>query len=176
MKKIWEPIALRIDALSLRERAMVFVALAAVLIFGFNAAVLKPQLAAQKRAVAAIQQDRATIASLRAEIQRMANRPDPNAENHARLEQLQGEVLDVKQAIQDVQRGLVSPNQMPALLQDLLRRTPGLKLVSLKTLPVTSLEQSASGGAAKPTWSRNRSSAMVWRSLSREATSTCFNT
>ena len=39
----------------------------------------------------------------------------------------------------DIQSSLVPPQRMTALLEDILRRNHGLRLVSLKTLPVTSL-------------------------------------
>ena len=148
MKPQLQKLAQKIDALSLRERVIVFLALAFALLFLVNHLLLEPQFARQKQLAAQIQQDQATMKSLQSSIQALitARELDPDAANLLRLQALQLQSTQAKSKLLDLQKGLVSPERMSSLLEDILTRNGNLRLIALKTLPAVGLV--ASGGVA----------------------------
>lgn len=151
MKSWWLKLETRIDALSLRERGMVFLVAALLLITLFSTAVIDPLSAREKTLSQQIKQDLQQIAALQSEIQARVNdhRSDPDAAVRMRLQQLQRESTGIREQLKDMQSGLVAPANMTAMLQDLLKRDGGLQLRSLKTLPVSVLSAADAGKAAK---------------------------
>jgi MSHA biogenesis protein MshJ len=159
MKRYWETLSSRINALTLRERAIIF-AMCAVAVLGlFNLAVLKPQLVRQKKAEQKIKDDQARIGQIQTLLQ--AENRDPDAANRERLKVLKGQLAQMQARMNEMQHTLVPPEKMTELLETILRRNGRLKLVALKTLPVSSLNESndanvkdkalAIGGAAQGT-------------------------
>lgn len=139
MKSWWTKIESRIDALGLRERAMAFAVAALILVSLFSVLVIDPLSAREKKLSQQIRQDQQQIAALQAEIQARVNahRIDPDAANRTRLQQLQRESGEIRDRLKGMQKGLVAPEKMTALLEDLLKRDRNLQLRSLKTLPVS---------------------------------------
>jgi len=149
MKQQWQRLVLRIDALSLRERAIMFAAAALVIITLVDKAVIDPLFRQQKMLTEQINHSQAKLAEVRNSIQQgvRAQSRDPDAENRERLKQLSEQLRQKQAELSELQKGLVSPDKMPELLEGLLRRNGGLRLVSLKTLPAANLvEQPAAGG------------------------------
>ena len=72
MKALLKRYAERIDAATLRERAMIFAAAALVLVFVVNAVLVGPLRAEQKRLAAENAQRQEELRTLQAELQRMA--------------------------------------------------------------------------------------------------------
>jgi len=144
MKQQWEKFALRVDALSLRERAMIFAAVACAMIFIVYSLLLDPLYAKQKRLLARISQQQAQMIDIDAEITQkvQAYAIDPDAEIRQRLLRSRNAVQESGDALRSAQQGLVAPEQMITVVQDLLRANGKLKLVSLKTLPVSGLSES----------------------------------
>ena len=143
MKKQWQELAQKIDARSLRERGMVFAIVVAALVASFATFVLNPRMVEQRQVSQQLSRDRNTAATFQAENQRMAKVPliDPDAEDKARLQKLQAESAHVEDAILNMRNGLVPPEKMSTLLQGILNQNGKLHLVSLKTLPVSSLNE-----------------------------------
>lgn len=141
MKEQWQRVVNRIDNLSLRERAIIFLMAALVVVTAANMLMLDPMSIEQKRIAKRMQDEQAQIASIRAEIQQTVNErtADPNASGRERLRVLQQQVGDLRQAVAGMQSGLISPDKMAPLLEDMLRRSTRLRLVSLKKLPVSSM-------------------------------------
>ncbi len=141
MKQYWQRLELRIDALSLRERAMAFAIAALALITLVNTVVLDPLLARQKQLSQKVTQDQQQIAALQAEIQARvkSHDADPDAASRIRLENLRLQSGKLRSELTGIQQGLVSPDRMAALLEDLLKKNGRLQLMSLKTLPVSLL-------------------------------------
>lgn len=150
MKPQLQKLAQKIDALSLRERVIVFFAVVFVLLYLINTFLLEPQFIRQKQLAAAIEQDQATMASLQASIQSLikARALDPDAPNRIRLQALQQQSAQAKGKLLDLQKGLVPPERMPALLEAILTHHGNLRLVSLTTLPAIGLDEGASVAAA----------------------------
>ncbi|MGX9697133.1 type II secretion system protein GspM [Janthinobacterium lividum] len=142
------------DALSLRERLMVFGAAAAAVLFVFYFMSFNPLLAKRAALEASITQKQSLLTATNKEIEltMLAHATDPDQEARTRLVALQAETASLAQALREQQHGLVAPERMVTLLEHLLRRHAGLRVVSLKTLPASAVgvrqADAANGDAA----------------------------
>jgi MSHA biogenesis protein MshJ len=145
MKQHWQRVALKIDALTLRERAIIFAMAAVILIMLFNTTLLEPQFAKQKQLTQRIKQDQSKIAGMQGQIQQKTTSPqvDPDKANKARVEDLRQQAAQMQAAFRDMQNGLISPNKMPSVLEEILKKNGALQLVSLKTLSASSVTEDA---------------------------------
>lgn len=142
-------LAARVDALSLRERALVFAAALAVLAFGGYQLVLAPIYADQDALAARIAQQRDTMQGIDAEIAAKleAYGVDPDAASRARLEAVKQESAQLSDSLLAMQHGLVPPERMAPLVDAILRANGRLQLVSMRTLPVETISGRAAAGA-----------------------------
>lgn len=157
MKQHWIKLAGRVDAMNLRERTLIFLMVAAVLVALANSLLLDPLRQKETRLSQQLKQDQDSIAAIHTQIQNLAQGRgnDPAAANRNRRKALQQEIGQADEALKALQKGLVQPDRMTALLEDILRREGQLQLVSLKTLPVSGVLDGAaakdkSGQEAKP--------------------------
>lgn len=134
-------LAARMDALSLRERGMVFGATVAVLLFAGHTFVLAPQDAKQTALRAQIDQQHAAIAAIDGEITARVegSRIDPDAQSRARLNTMKQEMGQLGSQLLALEHGLVPPERMGPLVDGILRANGRLKLVSMRTLPAEPL-------------------------------------
>ncbi|MES2048537.1 MAG: MSHA biogenesis protein MshJ [Pseudomonadota bacterium] len=137
----WEQLTNKIDALTLRERGILLVVIAFVIIFLFNSLLIEPQYLKQKILSDKIKQEQAQIAATRMEIaQRVANiSVDPDAELKKRIAGAEQQLLQIDNSLQDLQKNLVRPEKMTGLLESMLKRNHKLQLLSLKNLPVVNV-------------------------------------
>jgi MSHA biogenesis protein MshJ len=141
VKAMWKRYAERIDAATLRERAMIFAAAALVVVTLLQSLLIEPQLR-REREISSQQAARAAErATLQAELQKLVTtrKQDPNREARKRLETLRGELAGLEAAIASEQKKFTAPDQMRTVLEDLLSRNKRLRLVDLKTLPAATL-------------------------------------
>ena len=131
----------RIDNASLRERALLFGAAALVLVFIVNFALIEPLRAKQRRLVAETAQRERELRTVQAEVQRQAlsRAADPDAQNRKRATELRAELAALEASILAEQRRFTSPQRMREVLEEMLERDKRLRLVDLKTLPITDL-------------------------------------
>lgn len=143
MKQHWTRISARIDALTLRERVVIFLMAALVVVTGMNLLVLGPQEAEQLAITKRMQDEQNEIARVRVQIQQKVaeKTSDPDAQNRVRLLVLEEQARTLNQAVAGLQKGLVSPDKMPGLLESMLRRNTRLRLTSMKKLPVANLAE-----------------------------------
>ncbi|MGZ3159119.1 MAG: MSHA biogenesis protein MshJ [Burkholderiaceae bacterium] len=136
--------ALKIDALSLRERVIIFAMSALILIVLINTLVLDAQFAQQTRLSQKIKQERSQIAGMQSDIQQKVqdHSLDPDAARRLQLASVKRQSNQMQIALADTQKGLVPPEKMASLLEDILKRDGRLRLISLKTLPVSGLIES----------------------------------
>ncbi|MFM9434486.1 MSHA biogenesis protein MshJ [Janthinobacterium sp. CG_23.3] len=141
MKQSWLKLAAKIDALSLRERVMAFAAGMVVLLFLAFLLLLDPMFSKQKKLVAQFRQQQSQMAGIDAEVANavLLHAHDPDSASRASLQALRGEVAQLGGALRAMQKGLVAPERIVLLLEQLLRSNTKLRLVSLKTLPATGL-------------------------------------
>lgn len=154
MKALWLKMSSRIDAMSLRERIMVGAAAIAVVLFAVYHLGLDPLFARQeqlRKQLAGHQNRAAEIdAAITARVAAYAADPDQTAIQ--RIAELQQQSARLQESLRAVQHGLVPPQQMAALLQQLMRSHGALRTVALRTLPVSGLStlQGEAGQQAAP--------------------------
>ncbi|MES2297885.1 MAG: type II secretion system protein GspM [Pseudomonadota bacterium] len=152
MKQYWIKLSTRIDALTLRERVMVFAAVAAGIVFLVYLAWLDPLLAKQKTLHAQLRQTQDNIAGIEAEITQkleLAN-ADPDAPNATRLKAIETEAAQLGATLRAAQQGLVAPDKIVPLLESMLKNNSRLRLLSLKTLPVAGASEAVAAAAKEP--------------------------
>ncbi len=148
MKAVLKQIAERIDAASLRERVLIFLALTAGLVFVINAALIEPLRSTQKRLAAEAAEGQAELQAAQGEIARMVQNAaiDPNAGSKARLTTLRTELAELDARIVKEQGRFTPPERMRAALDEMLQRNKGLALVDFTSLPVAAVGGGTAGG------------------------------
>jgi MSHA biogenesis protein MshJ len=154
LRQHWVKLSTKLDGMTLRERAMVFVAVTATVLFLIYSFVVEPMLVRQKALQTEIRQQQNQIGGIDIEIAAKAQGfvADPDAQSRVRLQEARAEIARLSTTLLAVQKGLVAPEKIAPLLEQLLRGNGKLKLVALKTLPVTGLNDAAAvpGPAAAP--------------------------
>ena len=126
----------RIDEFSLRERAILFLAISLVLYLLVNSLLLNPLEAQQKQLLERTRALHTEIAVLDQQSVAVveASRNDPDAEQLQQLGQLQQRSGQLKQQIHDSLSGLVEPPQMSRALEQLLREQQALRFIRIENL------------------------------------------
>lgn len=139
MKQYWERYAALLNARNSRERALIFVMVLVVVWGLLSALLLDPLLAKKKRLTLDANQQQTQMQQLQAQIENMLSggQVDPDAATRVRLAALNQKLEQSRAALQSVRQNLVPPEKMARLLEDVLTQNRNLKLVSLKTLPVS---------------------------------------
>jgi MSHA biogenesis protein MshJ len=153
MKQYWERARNKIDDMSLRERAMIFIAAAFVLISLVDVVLLEPLLAKQKSLSTQVVQRQEKMKELQAQIQNLlrAKQDDEHSPLRVRLTQLKQQLQEQDRYLQSRGDRLIAPDKMADLLRKVLDNNAGLQLVELKTLPVSPLiEKPATAGDQTP--------------------------
>ena len=131
----------RVDAMSLRERALIFLAIAVVLVAIADSALFEPILKRQKASSLRIQQQQDEIRTMQAQVQGYAQARSGEGANagRQRLEKRRAELAAIDRELADKHRGLVTSERMAKMLSEILRRNPDVELLSLRTLGATGL-------------------------------------
>ncbi|RZT10789.1 MSHA biogenesis protein MshJ [Duganella sp. CF402] len=148
----WIKLSTKLDAMTLRERAMVFVAAVAAVLFLLYTVSMEPLLNKQKLLRLQVKQQQNQISGIDNEIAAMAQGfvVDPDAATRDKLKAVQHEIDTTSAGLMAVQKGLVAPDKIAPLLDHLLRGNGKLKLMSMKTLPVAGLNEAMQPAAAAP--------------------------
>jgi MSHA biogenesis protein MshJ len=136
----------RIDALTLRERAILFVGvLAALFLLASNVvfstlfkerARLSQELTAKSDQTRALQTQIETIVAERAR--------DPNEVNRARIAELKALLREREGGLSMALHGVVSPREMVRMMEQVLARNRALTVVSIENLPAVPLQEDGS--------------------------------
>lgn len=136
------------NRLGRRERigiVVILIALVYVIADLFFLSPLQKKQKALKSSVAAIENElnalRADIVVVKGQLEK-----DPHAKDRAQLDAYKRVMEEADTFIAKVDS---DPRQVTALLREIIHSTPGVSLVSLKTLPSVSLTDSRAGGAAR---------------------------
>ena len=150
MKNLLQHYAERIDAASLRQRVLVFLAAAAVLLLFGNALLLQPQRANQKRLAAETAQYQKELNSLQAEVARLLGASGIDGDGAARKRQsaLRAELSFINSRLAGEERRFTAPEHMRAVLEEMLSRHKALTLVDLRTLAVVPIAPGAASVTA----------------------------
>jgi MSHA biogenesis protein MshJ len=152
MKEQIGKIASKVDALSLRERALVFAACAFLLVSLVNSMFLDPLLVKQKIIFAQVVQQQEKMKEVQAQLNALlqAKQADANSPQRERIRLLRQQIADGDAYLKQRRDKLVPPEKMAQLLEQMLNKNGRLQLVALDTLPVSLLiEPSADATTAK---------------------------
>jgi MSHA biogenesis protein MshJ len=133
LKLRWQAWAMRLDAMSFRERALVFLAVAGVALTLMFVGLIEPEL---KRQEITLQ----TASSLQQEIfglrEQLTSSEQLDQHGHdSELKRLQDEAAVIKRTVKMRESGLIPPERMLAVLKSMLAQQPGLSLLSVTTVP-----------------------------------------
>jgi len=145
MKRQWLQFVARVEALQPRERFMAFGAVVVVLVYLASALVFGPLARKEAALRSTLQQQVVTIDGINADIAAKARAyaNDPNETLRKRLGEVRAETARTSEELRTMQKGLVPADRIAPLLETILRANGRLKLVSLKTLPATTLTDAA---------------------------------
>jgi MSHA biogenesis protein MshJ len=128
-------------ALPRRERGLLVVAAIVCVVGAGDLLLLEPALKDRARLLRQIGEQNTAREALEAGAGVLAR--DPEAAVREQLETLRMQLRATEREFESMQNGLVQPQHMGALLQSLLAEQHGLRLIGLRSLPVTPLGQTA---------------------------------
>jgi len=144
----------RFDALSLRERSIIFVAVAAMLIMLWDTFFMTPLDVEQRELTQQINTIRTEITALdeQAVVIIGEHNVDPNREEREQLANLDKQLKQSSMQIDEMIKGLIEPTQMAKIVESVLKQQHGLKFVSLENLGTEALldVQNEKSGATAP--------------------------
>ena len=169
MIKRWHKLMATYDALQPRERLLIALALlGGIVLIGFTLLV-EPAQKRSARAVADIREQKQQLQEMTRQMAVLqARQLDPVAETRRELQGLQAQLAAQGERMATFESRLVRPQQMASLLEDLVGRQPGLRLLRLKTLPAApvvekKLEVAAAEGAAAAPAEEKKAVSALWR-------------
>jgi MSHA biogenesis protein MshJ len=142
-----QPVYQRVDALTVRERAIIAVTLVVATLFVWSELVLSDQMAQRRQAEREVTQLRGEVATLTAEQARLQQRQnqDPNRDLEVRLERYQKEIERVDRLLEEQTLEFISPRQMVVVLKSMIQKEKGLRLVRVESMepvdPVAALSR-----------------------------------
>jgi MSHA biogenesis protein MshJ len=133
----WKALLARIDDMSLRERAMLFASISLVILLVAYAALLDPVLRKQKSLIDRVARDQNQINEIRTQIEQIVRAGDTKGRHpeQVAVDALERQIAELDRSLAAKQSGLIAPERLPALLKDILGRSKGVELESLRLLP-----------------------------------------
>lgn len=146
-------LAARIDAMTLRERAILFISLLAMLFLFADQLLFPAQQRVQQQLEKQIQEQLGQLNTINGQIERIVreNTEDPDALLRARLDTLRKQYADLELSAGDITRGLVSPREMTRLVYAMLRENQSLQLVKAENLKPEAIPLAAATNPAPAT-------------------------
>jgi MSHA biogenesis protein MshJ len=147
MKQQWQQLAAKLDTRNQRERTLIFFMVIVVVGSLVNALWIDPLLVRKKKAMQEVMSQQEQLQTLSSQIQVIMSggKSDPDAPFRVQLAGLEQKLSQSRAALQEVQQNLVPPDKMARLLEDVLTQNRKLKLVALKTLPVSDVLDMSGG-------------------------------
>jgi MSHA biogenesis protein MshJ len=141
MKQQWDKISAKMEAMSARERVLVFAAIAVLLLTLVNMLLLEPLAIRQKMLQGQVSQQQQLMSAVQSQIVALQQENSPNSNSPQRLQisQFRQEIAEGDAFLKNSRERLVQPEKMGEHLRQLLSRNNRLQLVALQTLPVTPL-------------------------------------
>ncbi|MBI1965842.1 MAG: agglutinin biogenesis protein [Betaproteobacteria bacterium] len=149
MKEQWRNLSGRFAALALRERALVLAAVVLGAALVYDALALEPLALKKKRHTQQLAEARQGIKAAEGVLKAQEAVADPDAVKRSYRDALRKQLAEIDSSMQGLQRGLVPPERMAKLLEEMLAQSRGLQLAALRTLPVQRFESPGAAPAAK---------------------------
>ncbi len=145
MKQYWDKLSSKVDAMSKRERVLIFASLTVLVLSLVDTFMLEPVFMSQKELRVQLVQQTASLAELQAQVITVVQENSPNSNSPLRIQlnRVKKELDEGKAFLQSNRDHLVQPEKMAAHLRQLLNRNGRLQLVSLQTMAVTPLIEEA---------------------------------
>lgn len=154
MTALWKQWAAKLDELSLRERGLVFVVLAGLVVVLAHAAALQPLLREQRAYSERIKLDQSQLKAIDEELLKGAqssSAANPQAAKLRRISELEAALAGAeKRLTQRRDAEQLGPEQLTRLLRDVLAPGRGLRVLALRVMPATALSQQAPASGQQP--------------------------
>ena len=150
MKERWQKLAARFNALAQRERVLVFIAVLAGTVLIFHTVALDPLLARKQRLTQQLADTRQSIKVADNQLKAAETRADPDAVRRSYRDALRKQLADIDASMQGLQAGLVPPERMAKLLEEMVAKSRGVQVVALRTLPTQRFENPGAPSAGAP--------------------------
>lgn len=136
MKEKWKLMAGRIDALTLRERVLLFAAMITLLVMLPYSFGIQPSLRKQQLLLERIRQDQSQIDAMQKEMRAIAEAQQdmPDTPARAKLEALEQRLAEVEQEISQKQQQLVPAERMPDLLRSVMGKGSPVEFLSVTSV------------------------------------------
>ncbi|WNC72894.1 hypothetical protein RGQ13_02650 [Thalassotalea psychrophila] len=136
MQKQWFVFSEKFSKLSVREQYIILLAGVVVFFLLFNAFAFESAQSKSKRTSNSIaqlksQNSKVTLESAKAQV-KLAN--DPNKELDKKIAQYRSKLDDIDNELLSLTDELISPSKMRKALQDMLKLSPGVKLISFSAM------------------------------------------
>lgn len=136
IRRRYEALQSRIDALSLRERAIIFIALTAFIYLLWNTLLMNPMSSEQLSMMSQIKTMRKDVTALDEQISSVMKQHevDPNRSEREQLVKLDQQLKQANENISKMITGLIDPKEMAKILEQVLQKQQGLTFVRLENL------------------------------------------
>jgi MSHA biogenesis protein MshJ len=135
--------AAKFNGLSLRERALVALAILAVIIVAWDNMLMGPLQARESTLTQEMQAMQESMTALSGSIR--GDAADPTSEALKQEQAVQTALASVDEKLASAASGLIAPERMIEVINDVLSRQRGVRLVSLRNKPVETLLNGSDG-------------------------------
>lgn len=141
----------KFDAMTLREQIMILICGFLLLATVMHVLLLEPRMLENKTLDKAIQRSQKELHTSLIQTQELSQalQLDPNLAVKTRIADLSLQIQQLDQQLAQFTANLVPANQMPRMLENVLARSTGLKVVSLQSIAPTSVLQGDAGKTVK---------------------------
>jgi MSHA biogenesis protein MshJ len=152
IKQYWENISVKVDAMSKRERVMIFAAAVVVVLTLINSLLLEPLFIGQRELRGQMVQQKVSLAELQEQIAVVVQENSPNSNSPLRIQlnRVRQELEEGNAFLKSNRDHLVQPEKMAAHLRQLLGRNSRLQLLELQTLAVAPLIKEVAEKSSDP--------------------------
>ena len=141
IRRYWQPLAARIDEMTLRQRGMLFATISLAVVALAHVAFIEPVLVRQKSLIERGKRDQSQLNAVRAQLESLL-RQQQNDPDQAALRALEQRVAEVEKSLATKKDSFAAATRLPGLMRDLLGKDRGVRLQSLRVLPGSQIEGS----------------------------------
>jgi MSHA biogenesis protein MshJ len=151
LKTQFKPLMDRIDAMSLRERAMVFLVVMGVMVFAAMQFLFFPLRAEHDGIRKQLDAKNQQVETMNQQVQVLLGASGEDSPEKQVLASLEQQLKQLDDDLNKMTNGMVSPQQMAKLLEQVLARHQGIELVKIETLPkALAFGDTVAAGTDKP--------------------------
>jgi MSHA biogenesis protein MshJ len=149
VKEQWRKLAERFGALKPREKGLVVLGVVVGTALLFDAVAFQPAQARKKMLEQRISEARQKLKIAEALMQTKEPVGDSHAVKRSYRDALRAQLTQINQIVTGLQQGMVPPERMAKLLEDMLARSGGLQLMSMRALPPKRFEPPSAAPASQ---------------------------